>query len=365
MNGTVVPAREYSISQDESERLRIIKIWFSIMVVFIHSYAETVDFAEGRLALNVLVWLDWLKYVLSQVIARCAVPGFFFMSAVFLYRRDFTWAGNLRKKVRTLLVPYLLINTAWIAIIFIVQHIGALSRFFSNPDNFVTNWTAIDWLDAYGITRSDAFVYPLWFIRDLLVLNVLAVLIKRLIDRFPRLVLLALTAMMLFGVETHIPVLGRDSIVFFSLGYYFIKYDFHASDVDKLDPVLLAGLYGIAVALDCTLRDMPQQCIVRPFSIVLGVAFFMRFATKVNDPGWKKKLLALSGYALPVYLFHELNLGLMRLMMMRFLPATAFFQAVEYFVVPSVIIALCVAGSWLLKKWMPRLYAVLTGGRTM
>lgn len=359
---------EYHITQKESERMRIIKIWLSIMVVFIHSYSETVNFADGQLVLDVPAWLDWLKYVLSQAVARCAVPGFFFMSAVFLYRKEFTWAGNLRKKARTLLVPYLLINTAWIAIYYIAQHIGALSPYFSKAENIVANWTVIDWLGAYGIGlvgKNEPLVYPLWFIRDLMVLNILAVVIKKVIDKFPRLVFLLLTAMMLFGIETHIAAFRRDALVFFSLGYYFVKYDLHIGDVDKLDPVLLTGFYIIFVALDCTLRDMPQQCIIRPFSIVLGLMFFLRFTTKVSRPDWKRKLLTLSGYALPVYLFHEQSLAILKKLVTRLLPTNTFFQVVEYFGIPAVIIALCMTGSWLLKKRLPRLYGVLTGGRTM
>lgn len=374
MNGKTLyppPAREYHISPEESDRLQILKIWLSVMVVFIHSNTETVYFSEGNLMLDVPVWLDWTKYVLSQVIAQCAVPGFFFMSAVFLYRKAFTWTDNIRRKVRTLLVPYLLINSAWIAFFFIAQHIGALSPLFSSADNTVSNWSAAEFLNAYlGINRlrkgdNYPLVYQLWFMRDLMVLNVLAVIIKKAIDRAPRLILLLLMAMTLFGIQTHIPVLRADALVFFCLGYYFVKYDMHIKDVDRLDPVILAGLYAMTVALDCMSRGMPQQQLIRPFTIVLGFAFFLRFTTKGNSPGRKRRLLSLSGYAVPVYLFHEKTLTFLRKLMTRLLPTDAFFQVLGYFGIPVVVIGLCIAGSWLMKKWTPRLYSVLTGGRTM
>ena len=307
MNGkTLPPEREYRIGREESERLQILKIWLSVMVVFIHSHTEIIYFSEEQLTLDVPVWLDWMKYVLSQVIAQCAVPGFFFMSAIFLYRKSFTWASNIRKKVRTLLVPYLLINSAWIAVFFIAQHIGALSPYFSSAENTVSAWSATDFLNAYlGVSRlekGDNFplVYPLWFMRDLMVLNVLAVVIKRAIDRAPRLILLALAAMTLFDIQTHIPVLRADALVYFSLGYYFVKYDMHIKDVDRLDPVLLAGLYAMTTTLDCMLRFSPQQHLVRPFTIVLGFAFFLRFTTKAGSPTRQRRLLSLAGYAVPV-----------------------------------------------------------------
>lgn len=368
---TQTASREYVISGEESERIRILKIWFTVMVVFIHSYTEEVHFTEGTLVLNVPVWLDWMKYLLSQVVARCAVPGFFLLSGILLYRKGFTWAGNLRKKARTLLVPYLLINTAWIAVYFIAQHIPAFSAFFSKPENIVANWPPVRWVDAYiGFSANEngghfPLVYPLWFLRDLMVLNVLAPLLKTLIDRFPRLILMVLVAAMAFNANTHIPILGRDSLVFFSLGYYMVKYRVHMIDTDRLDSMLLAGFYGISVALDCILRDSPWQHLARLVSIILGIVFFFRFMTTPKSPAGKKRLLVLAGYALPVYLLHEMNLSVLKKLLTRLLPTNVFFQIVEYFGIPAVIIALCIAGSWLLKKWLPKLYTVLTGGRSM
>lgn len=372
MNGQIqtVP-KEYVISEEESERMRILKIWFTVMVVFIHSYAEEVQFTEGTLVLDVPVWLVRIKYLLSQVIARCAVPGFFLLSGILLYRRGFTWAGNLRKKGRTLLVPYLLINTAWIVIFLIAQHISAFRVFFSRADNIVADWSPVGWANAYIGFSTDVngghypFVYPLWFIRDLMVLNVLAPLLKTFIDRFPRLVLLAMVTAMVFDANIHIPVLRRDSLVFFSLGYYMVKYNVHMTDTDRLDPALLTGAYGISVALDCVMLDSPWQHLARMFSILLGIAFFFRFTTAVKNPAWKNRLLALAGYTLPVYLLHEMNLSVLKKLLRRLLPMNVFFQVLEYFGIPAVIICLCIAGSWMLRRFTPRLYALLTGGRTL
>lgn len=368
---TLAVCQEYRIGQDESARMRILKIWFTVMVVFIHSYTEEVNFTEGTLVLDVPVWLDWLKYLLSQVVARCAVPGFFLLSGLLLFRKDLSWSGNLRKKVRTLLVPYLLINTVWIVIYFIAQHIPAFSSFFSRPENFIAHWPPVRWANAYiGFLSGEnsghyPFVYPLWFMRDLMVLNVLAPVLKKLIDLFPRLVLLALVAALAFNADIHIPILGRDSLVFFSLGYYLVKYSVHLTDADRYDPVLLAGFYGISLILDCVLRDSPCQYLARTLSVCLGIVFFFRFTTMPKSPAWKNRLLALAGYALPVYLLHEMCLSILKKLLIRLLPTSVFFQVLEYFGIPAVIICLCIAGSWLLRRFTPRLYAVLTGGRTL
>ena len=190
MEGKIMtPAREYRVSKDESERIRILKMWFAIMVVMIHAiFLEGIYLEGGTMAEDLPIWLARTQYFIAEVVSTCAVPGFFFLSAMFLYRKEFTWAGNMRKKVRSLVVPYFLVTTAWIAVYYIGQHVGALRMYFGNPENNVSGWGLWEWINAYlGINRLDRLgqgfnkplVGPLWFIRDLFVLNALAVLIKK------------------------------------------------------------------------------------------------------------------------------------------------------------------------------------------
>ena len=360
---------EYTITGEESERIRILKIWLTVMVVFIHSYTEEVHFTGGDVVLQVPAWLNWMKYCVSQVISRCAVPGFFFRSGLFLYRRPFTWKDNMRKKVKTLLVPYLILNTFWIAFYYAARHIQAVSVYFSQQENIVASWTWREWLGAYtGIGRGEGsypFLYPLWFMRDLMTLNLLATAIKYAVDRLPKTVFVLMAAAMALNVDFHIFCLHRDALVFFCLGYCFIRCDLHFSDVDRLDPRLLSGAYLVSVVLDCVLRDRPGQHLVHVCSIVLGFAFFARFTTRVKGVTWRKCLLFLAKYSLPVYLFHELNLTILKKLVTRFLPTDALFQALAYFGIPAVIITLCIVFSMLLERFLPRLYGVLTGGRKL
>ena len=76
-------------------------------------------------------WLEMLKLLGSEVIPRCAVPGFFLIAGVLLFRKPFTWKDNMKKKCRSLAVPYLLLNTLWIMFYILCQSIPATAAFFS------------------------------------------------------------------------------------------------------------------------------------------------------------------------------------------------------------------------------------------
>ena len=157
----------YYVTADFSRRISICKVWFTIMVLFIHSYTTMVSMNSGDVVLRVPRWLGMIKYVISGNISRCAVPGFFVISALFLYRKEFSWWGNVRKKFRTLMIPYLLMNTFWVVFYFVCQHIPAVSDYFSNAENMVGDWKLSGWLRGYGITSISPLLYPLWFLKYL------------------------------------------------------------------------------------------------------------------------------------------------------------------------------------------------------
>ena len=59
----------YIITDDESNRLNVLKVWLSIMVVFIHSYSKEINFSSETVAFEVPTWLQSFKYILSQEIS--------------------------------------------------------------------------------------------------------------------------------------------------------------------------------------------------------------------------------------------------------------------------------------------------------
>ena len=192
----------YPLSATVSRRLNVYKLLLTVLVVYIHANASGANFASGAVTVSEPAWLGNFRFFLSNGVARAAVPGFFLTSAVLLYRKPFRWKENLAKKLRTLGIPYLILNTLWIAVFFAAQQLPFARDFFSNPDKIIGSWGPMDWLNAYlGFSGSRyPFLYPLWFVRDLLVLNLLSPVLGWIIDRFPNLCLgLALAAWLLLG----------------------------------------------------------------------------------------------------------------------------------------------------------------------
>ena len=207
----------YEISNEESNCIYIVKLLFIILVVFLHSYTQNINFSDGKVLLELPVWFENVRYAISKVIALCAVPGFFLISSMLLYRKEINWRENILKKCKTLLIPYFVLNTLWIIFYAIAQNISFLQVYFSSNEFNIYNWNFIDYIDAFiGFKTGYPILYTLWFLRDLFIMNVLSVFIKKIIDRFPKIVL-ALIILLYFSPMKFLSI---DTIVFFILGYY-------------------------------------------------------------------------------------------------------------------------------------------------
>ena len=354
----------YPLSATASRRLNVYKLILSVLVVYIHANSSGAGFASGAVEAPDPLWLQNFRLLISYTIAAAAVPGFFLLSAMLLYRKPFHWKQNMRKKLRTLGIPYLLMNTLWIAAFFVAQQIPGVRNFFSNPDKLIAQWGFWDYANAFLGFQKGAFypfLYPLWFVRDLLVLNVLASVLGHLIDRFPNICLTAAVAAWLFIPQTGIFFMDTQSICFWVLGGVLVKKGICLEEGDRLPMALWVLVYAAMVLLVMTVGRSSRS--LARLTFLVGVFFWFRVTALVHSPRWMDALGKLSAFSFGIYLFHEFFLTFARKVAVKLLPLTPVSQLLQYLLIPLAVIALCIAVCAGLKKWFPRLYSLLTGGR--
>lgn len=104
-------------------------------------------------------------------ICGCAVPIFFFISGFLLAGscEQPGWYGNaLRKRVKTLLVPYVIICGCWFPVLYGLHEI-AIKFAGANPDTLRLTWRTP--LDVFGILfHGGPYSVGMWYIRALLIL---------------------------------------------------------------------------------------------------------------------------------------------------------------------------------------------------
>ena len=352
-------SNELRLTEEESRRISILKVWLSVMVVFIHMENEI---STGT-AVSLPGWLDTLKFVISRAVSRCAIPAFFFLSAYLLYRKPFRWTQNIRKKARSLLIPYVILNTFWILVFFAGQHIPALSPYFSREETMVGRWGIMDWIGAYlGSPSNDwcPLLYPLWFIRNLFILNLIAPAFEWLVRKTGAWSLLVFVPAWLLMEENSIAL----SFCFWGLGCFFAVRRIRLSSLDKCRKASL--IYPVLILAVCLLRkDLAGigPRIVYHLCVLAGMFSWYTCATKIREGKVRKALFFVSKYSFCIYLFHEMSLTILRKILAKLLPQTGFPAVIQYFGPAAAVIAGCVLLSWLLDRCAPRIYRIVSGGR--
>lgn len=144
-------------------KLPYIDFVLSLMIVMHHSFNIDIDYNAS------LKGLDWGIERFFYNVSECAVPAFFFLSAVMFYRNysgnKFDYLFKIRKRVYSLLVPYLIFNT-----------LGYFKHIITSHESFAL-WGLIK-----SIITSDTM--PLWFLRELFFLCLLAPIINKLRNHY-------------------------------------------------------------------------------------------------------------------------------------------------------------------------------------
>lgn len=334
-----------------------------LLVVTIHALSD--ELRTPGLTSYIYIYISEL---ISHGIARIAVPLFFFFSGYYtFFRKDWgrpeTWRKEWPKKARTLLVPYLLWNTLYLLILLgktqLALALGAVPKDpFSIPD--LPQLLSYYW--------GDVIVYPLWYVRDLVALTLLAPLAYWLL-RLSRgwVVVLPLLAY-LGGWDCGIPGLSTTSILFFLLGAW--AGERGADPLALLAPgrYLLGALALVTVLPLPFLSESPYHGLVEGLYTLVGgaTALFLGQAILLHRPRLASALQGAERYVFFIYAVHTVLLvNWARGLVFRipFLREDAPGALLGYFLLMGLTLAFSFGIYFLLKRLAPRVLAILCGGR--
>lgn len=336
----------YKIQKEESRRLDALKVLMCVFVLMIHAFSDD----HMGLGWSVAGAAYQVTFVVSRVICDCAVPVFILISSVLLYAKPFRWWENVKKKCRTLLVPYLIFDTAWV-----LMMLG--KGFALGQGNAFAGYAWFDWLDAYlGLTGDyKPVLTTLWYVRDLFLLNLLAIPIKKLIDCLP--IPVMVLTLVVWVADIRIPGIQAYSLPFFLFGYYMVKYGIHLEDIDRKLPMApLAVVYGaLTVAVVALQRDVEA---VNRLYLLVAVLFWIRCS------GWLARADKAIGLVLPgtffIYLTHRFIYAIIQMVT----DGSVKKYLIAYPVKPVLALTVSLAVFYAMKKLMPRVLAVMIGGRS-
>jgi surface polysaccharide O-acyltransferase-like enzyme len=365
--GILVPdaVMAFTVEENLSKRIHSLRFLLMVFVVFIHNTVIDVgvNFAEGKQIFEAPLYVVKIKQF-AGTITCTAVPLFFLISGYLLFIKKTIFIKNLKKKCRTILLPYFL----WIILILLLfalgQKLSITKPFFATL--IINNFTLLEWIDLFvgKFTALSEYMYPLvyqfWFLRDLFILNLLYPIIKIFIDKYPGGTLFLFLLLWFGGVNIYI--ISPAALFFFSLGYYIVKYNINYKHIDNLKMMDMVIMYIITILASLFMYD--HIPVISNINIIVGITFFVKLSYNfIKKDNIYKMLSWLEQYSFWLYATHGIFIAVLIKISVKIMPMNGVWLLVHYFAITILCIIILVGIGIIFKKIFPKIYNVLTGGR--
>jgi hypothetical protein len=355
-----VPNSSPSQSQVVSQAIALLRFVLVVLVLYLHALPLMVPFASDA------GFFYQLSQLIGQQLARLAVPLLFICSGYLLFVR---YECNVRfyrqllvKKNQSLLIPFLIWGCFGMAIYAIGLSLPLTQPLFVNQDKLADFWTLSGFLQSlFGIERSP-LVYPLWYVRDLLIFILLSPLLWSMLRRIGWWLLGPLAVLWLFDHWWWFqPAL--ESTAFFIVGALC------AVKPRTINWLLRQGPWwvGSYVLLQGLLWAWPEFLPVlgKPTLLIglLAICYGALLATQYQQ--LRQRLTFCAGSVFFIFASHEPLLTIVRKLAAKVLPATDTVQGLFYLVLPLVLTLLLYHCYQWLHRLAPCFCRLITGGRSL
>jgi surface polysaccharide O-acyltransferase-like enzyme len=351
-----------------SERLNILRFPLIVGVVFIHAYGSSLGFSGVEVGVaQVTPFVRFVEDLISQGIARIAVPLFFLMSG-YLFFVGFEWSlknylGKVRTRIKTLLIPFLFWNLLVLALFALGQALPATRTYFSGNNVPISSYHAFDFLnEIFGITHAP-IATQFWFIEDLMLLVLLVPVIHLMHKYFPYLFLAAIFVAWLVGYW-FVRVPSSPSVLFFFLGSVLAVRNKNLFALDKYGPIFLIA-YVIVVIIDTLTKSQKFNLYINNIGIILGIisVLFLTLPIQKNIK-LKNSLLWLGKISFFVFAAHEPTLIIVRKLAYKIIePNSSLMILFLYLFIPLLVIVFLILIYRILIKLTPGFVKIITGER--
>jgi succinoglycan biosynthesis protein ExoH len=274
-----------------TQRLSLARFVLILFVVYVHIPIEVPEFRS----FDDISWVE-PAYIANSTFLRFAVIILTIMSGFIMFTKksDQKGVATIIKKVRTLLVPFLFWNIPLVLVLFVAQKMGVVSG--TRLNLLTTDIKA--WADAALALTRQPVNYPLYFIRDLFVISVLAVLFSRIVRANP--IGFIITCAIIAEYNLDGPLILRTSMLtsFFigaALAIYKFPLDIFDGNFNFLSILLVVG---------CVVQYyFPSENSAIAVTI-LGVITAWSFTGLVSRYSILQHISQLGSYSFPIYLLH-------------------------------------------------------------
>lgn len=364
-----------------SQALDLLRFPLAIIIVAVHAFPNLTDgvtFAGETIRLGNHSIFEGVLNFIYAFMRHQSVPIYFFISGyVFFLGAEFskeTYVRKLKNRVKTLLIPYLIWNTLFVASQIVIN----LPALVKNPA--VWNWGSLPsafWtydgglFSTTGATGSDIYPInvPLWFLRNLMIVVLCTPAIYHLIRKFRHYpVILLGVAWLVFTLikpaDNELPAGFLSAFFFFSWGAYMsiCKKDMVAEFGRFFKPsMILYPTLGMLCMLSAYVCPEARH-VIKQINIFVGLLFAYNLAVWLLQKGYCRAGGLLPASSFFIYVSHMAIIGVITAAYFTLfgMPLNAE-RWPRMFLTFALTVTISLTAFWLLKRYTPSLLRVLTG----
>ncbi|MBS4066918.1 MAG: acyltransferase family protein [Chitinophagaceae bacterium] len=331
-----------------------------------------------------LTFTAFFEYLFANGLLRFRIPMLFLISGYLYALYDHrTYKQQLQSRFRTLIIPFLLWSALGLLFTFTLQQIPFTADIVlkSNLDQLGDNrpYTEIGWKSIIQRWLTAPIAYQLWFLTTLFVFNLLYPAIRWLVIKVPY-IWLPLT-FIYFILIFHLPFIDSRGLFFFSMGVWIQKKNFSVEVQPKwfslgLCLITFIGLSVIKTFMAFELEPFDFRTasifnstaiiltLLHQFSVIAGILAMWFGADKIIHKIMKQEWFhKVSGYSFFIFGMHVPLLPYVMTWAMLTFSFLPLHRLILYLLVPLAVLMVCIWIAGLIRKLMPKVYLVLTGGR--
>ncbi|MBX9785585.1 MAG: acyltransferase [Chitinophagaceae bacterium] len=350
------------------------------LLVYVHGYNLNNSYLQPfTITEEPLTFTSFFEYFTANGLFRFRIPMLFAISGyLFSLGDEQPYLKRIGKRTRTLLLPYFIWSAIALLITFLWQQypLTAQAVFNSQLDQFGDNrpYSQIGWKGMPERWILAPIAFQLWFIRVLFVYNLLYPLLKKAVLKIPKIwfpvcIFLWLT---MFGLH----FIEGEGLLFFSLGIWLAK--------RNKDVIVAPGWLNLKWIVPVFLLACTSKSIIAfyalPNNIYAGISLLLLHKITVFTGfvsvwfgcdalvKWcmsRKWFLWISAFSFMIYALHVPLINYTHQLILPHIQSIPFYRLLDYVFLPLLIVLLCIAVGALLRKLLPNVYGVLTGGRGM
>ena len=346
----------------------------TVGVVFAHSYIGHMSIHGIDYSVNAHSCANYIMVFFSQVFGRITVPLFFFISGyMFFYKTDFNakiYKKKLQRRYRSIIIPYIIWNFLGFLILLTEVHPTFAHLFpgFNDLHINITTFLSCFWNVHLTPTENIHCVpinFPLWYIRDLIVLFCIAPVIYWLLKHKGYIFLSVIGFVWFFnwGQFIGLPKASHDSMLFFPLGAYLSMNSIDFTDY-KSKTKWSPYLFLLVAVADTFTYGRPDTVWIHKLAIIIGSIAIIHMVACLLRKNYIKTNKQLSESSFFLYLIHGLFILLyLKVLLLVIHPKSQLSFLFVYFFVVTTTVLVSLFMHYLLKKYLPSIAKALTGGR--